>query len=106
MGTKNKKKFYKLNRNINCIPEGVYRLYEQNREQSVFSVSKNVFFILIGNISKSVTEVSRETKKTSEKDFLDNYYKLLKNQPNNPAFDPHLPFTACMINPTVAREMH
>jgi len=103
--------YVKLNETINCIPEGVYRVEESDSDHMLLSVGRKIRVGLIGAYSDfvvSLTSSAGRSRRISQKEFLDRYYDLLAESSNDPGsmIDLSRPFTTCMLDPSVAREIH
>lgn len=98
-----------VTRNINCIPNGVYVIEEADRASISLSVERLVYFGIIAPRSKDIQLIPRNKrglrKLTGIKEFLDGYYELMKHQRSHPIPTLTTPFTYCMIDPSIVRDI-
>lgn len=96
-----------VTRDINAIPKGIYQVEEGDVNNLTLTVMGKVFFGIIGSKPGDVKLIPRNRlniqRKTSLNEFLDRYYELCRSlSPRHPT---QLPFTFCMMDPSVAREV-
>ena len=94
-----KGKIVQLTVNANAIPAGRYKFEEQDGEMLIFSIGPQVLFGLAAEhwgqylVSKSRSGARRTTRR----EFLVEYYRLLEESRRNPQpFNPSR-FTFCML---------
>lgn len=98
-----------VTRNINCIPKGVYTIEEAQGASIGFSVERLAYFGIIAPCSRDIQLIERNErglrKLTGIKEFLDGYYELMKYQQSHPIPSLTTPFTYCMIDPSIMRNV-
>ena len=92
------RQFFRVIRDINAIPSGVYELVEMQESAYLFTIDDSVFFGIINpkpDLLKKVPVHVARSELTSLCDFKERYFALLY-QPRK--FDPCGAFTWCSMN--------
>lgn len=73
-----------------------------------FSVGKAIEFAISTDCADHLEGVTREAalRWTTQGDFLDRYYALMRSSPKGVDFDPSKPMSYCIMSPEVARELN
>jgi len=102
---KNQTRYVRIKSDVNCIPAGIYKLTGREGDVFIFEVGRRIRFG-VGNIDPAIFEpLSRHEGKsllTTETQFAERYYELLRSGPRLRLPRWNEPVTSCMMDSSLA----
>ncbi len=101
-------KYIEIIKDINVIPAGTYRVISEQDKLLEFKVGKKIIFgitLEAKEYFKPVPFTKAVKALTNTEQFVERYYDLLKSRQGK-SHDPYAPYTYCILDPSLAQEMH